>query len=131
MPTMIARALLQDRAYDELKKLIQRGTYPAGTFLSERQLAGRLGMSKTPIKSALTRLDMEGFVSVSPQQGIIVREPSVREILDLFDFREAIETFVVLRIAGRVTPGQEAGLRRNLRDQARAAKEADVDEATR
>lgn len=137
MPTMTparngaARSLLQDRAYDELKGLIQGGTYPPGTFLSERQLAGRLGMSKTPIKSALTRLDMEGFVAVSPQQGIVVREPSVREILDLFDIREAIETFVVRRMAGRLVPEQIAQLRRNLREQARAAKAKDVEDATR
>src|SRR5436190_14914016 len=131
MPTMIARALLQDRAYDELKKLIQRGTYPAGTFLSERQLAGRLGMSKTPIKSALTRLGMEGFVAVSPQQGIVVREPTVHEILDLFDIREALETFVVRRIAGRLGPEQAERLRENTREQGRAARAEDVHTATR
>jgi DNA-binding GntR family transcriptional regulator len=126
-----ARHLLQERAYEELKGLIQRGTYPPGTFLSERLLAGRLGMSKTPIKSALTRLDMEGFVAVSPQQGIVVREPSVREILDLFDLREAIETFAVHRIAGHLTPEQSLRLRENLRAQAKAAREKDVEMATR
>lgn len=129
--TGAARSLLQDRAYRELKGLIQGGAYPPGTFLSERQLAGRLGMSKTPIKSALTRLDMEGFVAVSPQQGILVREPSVHEILDLFDIREALETFVARRMAGRLSPEQAARLRANLRAQARAAKARDVEEATR
>lgn len=136
MPSMAlkssaARPLLQDRAYDELKRLIQRGTYPPGTFLSERQLAGQLGMSKTPIKSALTRLGMEGFVAVSPQQGIIVREPTVHEILDLFDIREALETFVVRRLAGRLSPEQAARLRDNPRRQARAARSGDVETATR
>ena len=137
MPTMAAmkngaaRRLLQDRAYEELKGLIQGGTYPAGTFLSERQLAGRLGMSKTPIKSALTRLDMEGFVAVSPQQGIVVREPSIREIMDLFDIREALEMFVVRRMAGRLAPAQAARVRENLREQGRAARSRDVEAATR
>jgi DNA-binding GntR family transcriptional regulator len=130
-PSGAARNLLQERAYEELKGLIQGGTYPPGTFLSERLLAGRLGMSKTPIKSALTRLDMEGFVAVSPQQGIVVREPSVREILDLFDLREAIETFAVQRIAGRLTPEQAGRLKANLRAQAKAAREKDVEMATR
>jgi DNA-binding GntR family transcriptional regulator len=126
-----ARHLLQERAYEELKGLIQRGAYPPGTFLSERLLAGRLGMSKTPIKSALTRLDMEGFVAVSPQQGIVVREPSVREILDLFDLREAIETFAVQRIAGQLSPEQSGRLKQHLRAQVRAAREKDVETATR
>src|SRR5436190_23417940 len=119
MPSMVAlkssaaRPLLQERAYEELKRLIQRGTYPPGTFTAGRQLAGQLGMSKTPIKSALTRLGLEGFVAVSPQQGIIVREPTVHEILDLFDIREALETFVVRRLAGRLTPEQASRLRDN------------------
>jgi DNA-binding GntR family transcriptional regulator len=129
--TGASRNLLQDRAYEELKGLIQRGTYPAGTFLSERQLAGKLGMSKTPIKSALTRLDMEGFVAVSPQQGIVVRELSIRQIMDLFDIREALETFVVRRMAGKLAPEQVARLRKNLRDQARAARAKEVGDATR
>src|SRR5438876_11645439 len=102
MPTMTARALLQDQAYDELKKLIQRGTYPAGTFLSERQLAGRLGMSKTPIKSALTSLGMEGFVAVYPKLGIVVREPTVLELHEQFDLRAAFETYVVRQSARRL-----------------------------
>jgi DNA-binding GntR family transcriptional regulator len=137
MPSMVsdragaARPLLQDRAYEELKELIQGGTYPPGTFLSERQLAGRLGMSKTPIKSALTRLDMEGFVAISPQQGILVRESSVQDILDLFDIREALETFVVRRLAGGLSPEQISRIRKNLQEQSQAAKAKDVDEATR
>jgi len=125
------RNLLQDQAYDRLKGLIQTGTYPPGTFLSERQLASKLGMSKTPIKSALTRLDIEGFVAVSPQQGIVVREPSLQEIIDLFDIRVALETFVVRRIAGKLTPDQISRLRQNVKDQAQAAKAKDEVEITR
>ena len=58
------RTLLKDRAYDELKNLILDETFSPGTFLSERQLAARLGMSKTPIRSALERLEAEAFVAV-------------------------------------------------------------------
>lgn len=125
-----ARKLLADRAYESLKSSLQSGHYPPGTFLSERQLASRLGMSKTPVKEALVRLEMEGFLRISPQQGIVVREPSIQEVLDLFDLREALETFVVRRIAGRLEPGQVARLKQNLKDQARAARERDIPSAT-
>ena len=60
------RVLLKDQAYEELKKLIMNEVFSPGTFLSERQLAARLDMSKTPIRSALERLESEGFVAVSP-----------------------------------------------------------------
>ncbi|MBI3856644.1 MAG: GntR family transcriptional regulator [Planctomycetes bacterium] len=126
-----ARRLLADRAYDALKGSLQSGKYPPGSFLSERRLARSLGMSKTPLKSALVRLEAEGFLRISPQQGIVVREPSVQEIVELFDLREAIETFVVQRIAGRLTPGQVEALRKNLKGQEEAVRKARVDEATR
>jgi DNA-binding GntR family transcriptional regulator len=126
-----ARKLLADRAYDALKRSLQAGEYPPGSFLSERQLAGRLRMSKTPIKSALVRLELEGFVKISPQQGIVVREPSVQEILDIFDLREALECFVARRVAGKLTADHVARLRRNLKDMDDAVRSQNVQEATR
>jgi DNA-binding GntR family transcriptional regulator len=131
MPTSPARRLLADRAYDAIKSSLQSGDFPPGTFLSERRLASRLGMSKTPLKSALVRLEQEGFLRISPQQGIVVREPSVQEVADLFDLREAIETFAVRRLAGHVLPADADHLRVNLKEQARAVREGDAAEATR
>src|SRR6185437_11004753 len=63
------RGLLKERAYEEIRRLIVSGRLAAGTFLTERQLAAQLGMSKTPVRSALERLETEGFVRISPQQG--------------------------------------------------------------
>lgn len=124
-------SLLQDRAYAEIKALIQDGSFPAGHFLSERQLAGRLKMSKTPIKNALVRLEMEGFVAISPQQGIVVREPSVQEILDILDLRSALEPYVAKRVAGALTKEQAEGLRANIAAQEGAVKSGDLGELTR
>lgn len=120
------RALLKDRAYDELKRLILTGTYPPGTFLSERQLAAQLAMSKTPIRAALERLAAEGFVAVSPQQGIVVRERSLHEIVDLFDLRIALETFVVRRLAGQLPAAGAGRLRVNLAAQDECAHDGDL-----
>jgi DNA-binding GntR family transcriptional regulator len=120
------RVLLRQRAYGELKELIQSGALPAGAFLSERQLVGRLGMSKTPIRAALQQLEGEGLVSVSPQQGILVRELSAREILELFDLRAAVEPFVARRLAGKLRPEQAAALEANLRAQEEAARQVDA-----
>ena len=123
---MTTSGLLQDRAYAEIKALIQDGSFAAGSFLSERQLAARLRMSKTPVKNALVRLELEGFVSVSPQQGIVVRESSVQEIVDILDLRLALEPYVVRRIAGKLRAEQAAALRDNLKAQAVAAKAGDM-----
>jgi DNA-binding GntR family transcriptional regulator len=126
------KLLLKDRAYAELKTLIQSGVFAPDTFLSERQLVERLGMSKTPIRSALEHLEAQGLVAVSPQQGIVVKDLSAREIAELFDIRSAIEPFVVRRLAERsLTTAQEARIKANLKGQRAAVNSEDALAATK
>jgi DNA-binding GntR family transcriptional regulator len=108
------RGLLKERAYAEIKRRILRGDFPPSTFLSERHLAGELAMSKTPVRAALERLEQEGFVTISPQQGIIIRDLSVHDIADQYEIRSALETYVVRTVAGRLTPAQVGRLQANL-----------------
>lgn len=120
------RSLLKERAYDHIKRGLLNSEYPPGSFLSERQLAEELGMSKTPVKSALERLESEGYIAVSPQQGIVVRELSVHEIADLYEIRVALEAYCLRTLAGNLNPVQIAQLRENLQAQTRLRGSADV-----
>jgi len=120
------RVLLKDRAYEALKELILQEVFPSGTLLSERQLVARLAMSKTPIRAALERLESEGLVSVSPQQGILVREISVHEVVDIFDVRIALECFALQRLAGTLTTIQQEQVLQNLTKQEKALVDGDV-----
>jgi DNA-binding GntR family transcriptional regulator len=88
-------------------------------------------MSKTPVRTALTRLEIDGFVTVSPQQGIVVREASLHEINDLFDIRIALETFVVRRLAVGIPAEQKARLKANLDAQKAAVAAQDNPASTR
>jgi DNA-binding GntR family transcriptional regulator len=112
-----ARGLLKERAYQEIKRRVLSGAYAPGSFLAERQLAEQLGMSKTPVKAALERLEHEGFITVSPKQGIVVRELVLREIADQYEIRAALETFTVRGVAGKLTPDRVSRLRANLKAQ--------------
>lgn len=125
-PLESPRSLLKQQAYDELKQRIQDATFEPGTFLSERQLAMQLGMSKTPVKAALERLESEGFIAVSPQQGIVVRDVSVHEIADQFEIRLALESFVLRSITGKVSDEDASRLRANLKRQEQAACEGNM-----
>lgn len=125
-PAEPTRALLKQHAYAELKRLILDTTFGPGDFLSERQLAARLGMSKTPVRAALERLEAEGFISVAPQQGIVVRELSIHEIADQFEIRVALETFVVRSIAKRLTRQDAQRLQDNLATQRLAVEQNEV-----
>lgn len=121
------RNLLKDQAYTRLKARILQGDFGPGTFLSERQVAAWLQMSKTPIRAALEKLAGEGLIQISPQQGIIVRELSIHELADHFEIRSALETFVVRHIAGRLTAEQTQRLRANLREQKLSVRQRDVE----
>ncbi len=122
---------LQSRAYAELRRLIVSGEFPPGSFLSERQLAVQLGMSKTPVHVALERLEAEGFVAISAQQGVVVRGLSVEDIVDHYELREAVESWVARRLAGRLKPAQVEELESNLARQRQALAENDLRELMR
>lgn len=116
---------LKQRAYVELKNQILSGALPPGMLLSERHLAHTLKMSKTPVHAALERLEGEGLVTVAAQQGIMVRMISPQEIADHYEIREALETFVVSRLAGHLTAEQAGRLKDNLREHRRAVRRGD------
>jgi len=118
--------LLKEQAYQQLKQMLVDGTYVPGTFLSERRLAEQLGMSKTPVRAALERVEAEGYITVSPQQGIFVRELSLREIKEHYEIRMALETHIVRRLAGSLAPEQVDSLDRNLNAQLVALQENDI-----
>jgi DNA-binding GntR family transcriptional regulator len=122
---------LKQRAYGALKGRILSGELAPGTLLSERQLALSLKMSKTPVHAALERLEGDGLVTVAAQQGIVVRAITAQEIADHFELREALETFVAARLAGRLTAEQSARLKRNLQEHRRALRRGDVAEGIR
>jgi DNA-binding GntR family transcriptional regulator len=125
------RMLLKERAYEELKRSIQSSEFPAHMALSERQLSERMGMSKTPIRAALEKLEAVGLVTVSPQKGIFVRELSAREIGELFDVRLAVEPFAAEQLS-QSSWGlpQKNQLKKNLQRQKVAAKAEDPLAAT-
>ncbi len=105
---------LREQAYQRLKRLILDEQISPNSFLSERGLAELLGMSKTPIRLALARLESEGFVRVSPQQGIVVLALSFEEVLEHIDYRLALESFVVRQLAGELSPSQTQALEAEL-----------------
>ena len=126
----MARNLLKDDAYERIKQLIQTQVFKPGTFVSERELAARMSMSKTPVRSALERLQTEGFVQISPQQGAVVRESSLHEIVDMIDFRVALESYVLRRLVGRLTHRQTQRLGENLKQQEWVVEAHDVRRCT-
>ncbi len=78
-------------AYAEIRDAILDGQFTPGTQLNERQLAEEYGVSRTPVRDALTRLASEGLVKQIPHIGVFVRRLDVEEALELLELRRALE----------------------------------------
>jgi DNA-binding GntR family transcriptional regulator len=114
----MAAITLKEKAYLELRKLILNGELKPGEFLTERTLVEMLGMSRTPIRSALERLDVEGLANYTPNKGLIVAEISLNRAIDIYDFRTAIECFVVRKLALRNWADEDIqAIKDNLKEQ--------------
>jgi DNA-binding GntR family transcriptional regulator len=93
---------LTELTYRSIKGQLLDGTLSEGARLTEELLATQLGVSKSPVREALNRLEAEGLVCIESRRGAFVREFTTREVSDLYDFREVLELHSVA--AARITP---------------------------
>ena len=94
---------LAGRAYLAIREEILRGLLRPGTPLSRRRLARELGMSVLPVTDALRRLEADGLVESRARAGTRVRVPSARDIRDLYELREALESQAARLFTTRAT----------------------------
>lgn len=80
-----------DRVYARVKRDILGGTLAGGAFVTEGALAAETGVSRTPVREALLRLESEGLVRLYPKKGALVAPPSVDEARDVLEARIVIE----------------------------------------
>jgi DNA-binding GntR family transcriptional regulator len=105
-----------DRAYLAVRDEILKGQIRPGTPLSRRRLARELGMSVLPVTDALRRLEEDGLVETRARAGTRVRIPSERDVRELYEVREALETQSARLFAERATPAERLALKRLARD---------------
>ena len=91
-----------ERAIVYIRKAIIDGTFPGEAMLSESQLASQLGMSRTPVRTALARLQDEGWIRIYPKSGALVRGLTPEDVADIVDARVALETSGVTRATPEV-----------------------------
>jgi DNA-binding GntR family transcriptional regulator len=99
------------RAAGALRELILRGEFATGTRLGEVELAERLGVSRTPVREALTRLAAEGLVELVPNRGARVSSWTVAELEAVFDLRVVLEPRLTELATTRASPDDVTALR--------------------
>ncbi len=87
---------------ERLRQLILEGEYGPGERLIEEQLAERLGISRTPVRQALTMLEAEGLVEITPNKGAVVCSFGIEEVRDVYDLRAVLEGHAARRAASRI-----------------------------
>ena len=92
---------LREKVYDQLRELIIYGDLKPGEYLTERALAEKMQVSRTPIRSAIERIEADGLVSYTPNRGMIIAEVSINKVVDFFELRSIIESHVVRKLASR------------------------------
>jgi DNA-binding GntR family transcriptional regulator len=100
-----------ERVYRVLRDWLKTAKLPPGEFLSEIDLAARCGTSRTPVREACTRLMQDKWVSRIRRKGFMVTPISVRDIVDMYEYRKLLECFSAEKVAQTATEEQIAELR--------------------
>jgi DNA-binding GntR family transcriptional regulator len=90
-----------NRVYQHLKSAILERIHAEGALLSEAEIAATVGVSRTPVREALLRLESEGLVALYPKRGVLVLPVSAQEIDDVIDARRLVEVHAAGRVWAR------------------------------
>jgi len=105
---------LKEHIYDVLKtSIMELDIYDprASLRMDERTLAEQLGISRTPIREAIMRLEQEGFVEIQPRRGVYIKRKSLDEILEMITVWAALESLAARLACENANDTQIAGLR--------------------
>ena len=122
---------LKDHVYDRLREAItEMDIYArdADLRLDERSLAEQLGISRTPLRDAIGRLEADGLVSVVPRKGIFVRRKSLEEVLEMIIAWAALESMAARLAAENATDNEIASLRKMAAKHSGNAGSAEISE---
>ena len=105
---------LRDVVCEALRAAIQSGELPPGERLMEIPLAEELGVSRTPIREAIRKLEQEGFVVMIPRRGTYVADITLKDINQVFEIRSSLEELAASLASERITPDELEELERHL-----------------
>jgi DNA-binding GntR family transcriptional regulator len=108
---IVPTGLADEIAY-RLQASILDGEYPPGTRLNQDELCARFGVSRTPVREALRKLQAQNLVELVPNKGATVRVPTREELNEVYEIRAELEGFATELAAGQMTPAAIDRLRR-------------------
>lgn len=117
---------LRDVVYNTLRQAILRGELRPGERLMEIQLANKLGVSRTPVREAIRKLELDGLVLMIPRKGAEVADISEKSLKDVLEVRKALEELAVQLTCEKISKVQIAELRQAAEEFKKIVKSSDV-----
>ena len=118
---------LRETVCEALRDAIRRGVLEPGERLMEVQLAEELGISRTPVREAIRKLEQEGYVIMMPRRGTYVSSVSVRDVKEIFEIRSALESLSTGLATMRIEPEELDKLRALLTEIEGHIQRRDID----
>ncbi|NLW17322.1 MAG: GntR family transcriptional regulator [Firmicutes bacterium] len=115
---------LRENVFEHLREAILKGQLAPGERLMEMQLAAEMGVSRTPVREAIRKLELEDLVVIIPRRGAYVAGLSIKDVAETFEVRAALEALAASLAAERITPEELEEMERILA-RVGAAAEAD------
>lgn len=101
---------VSEEVAEHLRSLIQQGVLQPGQRLQQNQLAEEFGVSSTPVREAFAKLQAQGLVRVDRYRGAVVFQPTVADLVEAHEIREALETMAVRKAVPNLTGDDLAAL---------------------
>lgn len=119
---------LRDVVFNTLRQAILKGELKPGERLMEIQLANKLGVSRTPVREAIRKLELEGLVLMIPRKGAEVAEITEKSLKDVLEVRKALEELAVQLACERITKEEVEELAKAGEDFKKVLKSKDITE---
>ncbi|MGO0802558.1 GntR family transcriptional regulator, partial [Clostridioides difficile] len=118
---------LRDVVFENLREAILEGKLKPGQRLMEVQLAEQLGVSRTPVREAIRKLELEGLVVMLPRKGAYVANMSLKDIMDVLEVRASLEGLAAYLAAERISDEDIKKLKDISEEFKKSTLESDVD----
>lgn len=118
---------LREVVFESLREAIIQGRLRPGERLMELQLAEELGVSRTPVREAIRKLELEGFVVMMPRKGAYVAGITDKDITEVFEVRAALESLAAGLACDRITDEELEQLERSVVQISELAEQANLD----
>ena len=116
---------LRETVYEHLRALMNQGRLRPGNYLDLNALEAEIGISRTPLRDALLRLECEGFVEIRNRRGVRIVELTLDMIRDIYEILGALESTTLRSVADRITPEVTSRMNELNREMTRALDASD------